>query len=164
MKKENVKKIALCGILTALAVISFTIESLFPPLIIPGARMGISNIFILFAIICLGYKYGLAVMIIKVILGSLFSGNVSSLIYSLPAGLISCIIEILFIERFEKFSIVSISVLGSVLNVSTQNFIFCLVTNTMEYLRYLPYLVCIGAVTGLIVGFTLYLLIKKIPL
>ena len=41
--------------------------------------------------------------------------------------------------------------------------IFCLITGTIANLTYLPYLVLIAILAGVIVGFTLYTIIKIIP-
>ena len=73
-------------------------------------------------------------------------------------------IELILIYFTKKISIVAISVLGSVVNVTVQNLTFCLVGKSIEYLSYLPYLALIGIVAGIVVGFTVYLAIKKIPL
>ena len=162
MNKLRLRKIALCGVLTSLAVIAFTLENLFPPLIFPGARMGISNIFILLSALMLGSVYGYATLIIKILLGSIFSGNVSSALYSLPAGLISLTVEIALICWSGKVSVVAASVCGATLNVTVQNVVFCFVTRSMEYLAYLPYLALIGMVSGCIIGFAVYLIIKKV--
>ena len=162
MNKLTLRKIALCGILTSLAVIAFTLENLFPPLIIPGARMGISNIFILLSALMLGSVYGYATLVIKIMLGSIFSGNVSSALYSLPAGLISLTLEIALITWSGKVSVLAASVCGATVNVTVQNIVFCFVSGSMEYLAYLPYLALIGMVSGLIIGFAVYLIIKKV--
>lgn len=161
--KILIKKVAICAVLTAFAIISFIIESLFPPLLIPGARMGISNIFILLAIILLGQNFGIITVIVKILLGSFFTGNISSIIYSLPAGVICCIIESVFILRVRRFSLISVSVFGATINNLIQNATFCLATKTFEYFIYLPYLSLIGIGSGLIIGLTVYLIIKRLP-
>lgn len=163
MRKTFTFKLTFTAILTSLAVLSFVLEGLFPPLIIPGARMGISNIFILLAVILLGNVYGYAVFIIKVTLGSLFAGNISALMYSLPSGLISLTTQVLLLLLCKKFSVVAISTFGSVINILLQNVTFCLVTNTAEYLYYSPYLALLGVLSGITVGFTVYVIIKIFP-
>ena len=157
------KKITTCAVLSALSVLAFLIEGLFPPLIIPGARMGISNVFILFAVISLGVQYGFTVLIVKVLLGSLFSGNLSAIIYSLPAGLIALTLEVLLIYYCKNISIVAISVVGATVSILLQNLIFCLVTNSLEFLIYSPYLVLLGILAGVIVGLALYFVVKILP-
>lgn len=163
MKKLSVRKIAVCGILTALALISFIIESLFPPLVIPGARLGVSNVFILLTLLCVGAPYAYFALILKCLIGSFFAGNISTVIYSLPAGVISLTVEVIILHFYKRFSVVSASTAGGVINLTVQNLMFCLVTNTTEYLYYLPYLALLGVLSGVTVGFIVYLLIKFLP-
>lgn len=164
MKKIfSVRKLAICGILTALALISFIIESLFPPLLIPGARLGVSNAFILLTLIFAGAPYAFAALILKCFLGSLFAGNISAILYSLPAGIVSLSLETVILLFYKKFSVVSASTAGGVINLTVQNLVFCLITDTAQYLYYLPYLALIGAISGLTVGFIVYLVVKFLP-
>lgn len=161
--KISVKKVAFCGILTAFAAIAFILESLFPPIILPGARMGISNAFILLTLIFLGGKYGFIALCVKILIGGIFSGNVSSLLYSLPAGIISLSVQCLLLYKAKEVSIISTSISGAVINSTVQNAVFCIVTNTLEYLYYLPYLAFISVISGLVVGLIVYFSIKYIP-
>ena len=164
MRRNNLTfKTTLCALLTAFALITFVLESLFPPLFLPGARMGISNVFILLAAVILGYKYAAAVLIVKTVLGSLFAGNISAVIYSLPSGAIALIIELLLLYFCKNVSVIAVSVLGAVINVTGQNLVFCLVTGTTEYFAFLPYLALISILSGILVGFTVYLAVKKLP-
>lgn len=163
MNRATIHKLTACALLSALATLSFIIEGLFPPLILPGARMGVSNVFILLSALVLGSVYGYATLAIKVILGSLLSGNVTGVLYALPAGLFALTTELLAINFIKKVSVVSVSVLGAVINITAQNVIFCLVTQTTEYLSYVPYLSLIGIIGGLTVGFAVYLIIKILP-
>lgn len=158
-----IKKISLCGILSAFALLSFILENLFPPLFLPGARLGISNVFILLSAIVIGYKYGFCALIIKSVLGSVFSGNISAIIYSLPAGLISLTIELVLL-KFTTSSLIAISVCGSMVNITVQNFAFCLVTQSFEYMSFVPYLALIGSFSGLMIGLVVLFALKRIPL
>ena len=126
--------------------------------------MGISNVFILLSAVILGYKYAIAVLVIKTVLGSLFAGNISAVMYSLPAGAFALTLELLLLYFCKNVSVIAVSVLGAVVNSSVQNLVFCLVTGTAEYLAFLPYLSLIGIISGIIVGFTVYLIVKKLPL
>lgn len=126
--------------------------------------MGISNIFILLAAVILGGKYGFCVLIVKTVLGSLFAGNISAVIYSLPSGAVALALELLLLNFSKRVSVVAISVLGAVINSVGQNLTFCLVTGAAEYLAYLPYLALISVISGVIVGFTVLLSVKKLPL
>ena len=161
--KINSKKVALTALFSALSLITFVIESLLPPLFIPGARLCLSNVFILLTVIVLGWQYAFFCLIIKTVLGSLFAANVSTIMYSIPAGVISLTVQILLLYFTKKISVVAISVCGSVVNTFVQNVVFCLITGTTAYLAYAPYLVLIGSLSGVIVGFTIFLIVKKLP-
>ncbi len=163
MKANTTARIALCAVLTALSTITFTLESLFPPIVLPGARLGLSNIFILISAILLGGKYGFVTLIIKTVIGSLFAGNISALIYSLPSGVIALSVQLLLLYYVKNTSIVCASVVGAVINTTVQNATFCLVTSTAEYLSFLPYLALIGIFSGLLVGFIVYLILLRMP-
>ena len=114
MQKNYLKNLTLCAVYSALATISFVLETLLPPLVLPGARIGVSNLFILLATFTLGYWQGYFVLIVKCLLGSLFSANISALIYSLSAGITSLSAQILIFVLVNKASIISISVFGAV--------------------------------------------------
>lgn len=164
MKKFSTKKIAGLGVLTALALITFIIESLFPPLFIPGAKMGLSNVFTLLALYFYGGGYALITVLAKCILGSLFTGNFSTLMYSLPAGIISLTFEFILVKfAFEKVSVIAVSVGGAVIHNAVQNAVFSLVTNATEVFSLLPYLTLVGVIAGLAVGFAVYIILKTLP-
>jgi heptaprenyl diphosphate synthase len=163
MINKRLFHITLSAILAVFATLTFMLESLFPPIIIPGARMGLSNIFILLTVILLGPTESICVLIIKILLGSLFSGNISAIMYSLPAGLVSLGLEIILVYFVKRISLLSISVFGAIINVIFQNGVFCLVTKTVEYFVFIPYLCIISALSGLLVGYAVYLIIKKLP-
>jgi len=161
MKKSY--KLALAGIFAGLALIAFIIENLFPPLVLPGAKMGVSNLFILLSALILGGGYAFAVLAVKTVVGSLFVGNISSVMYSLPAGAIALGVELILLYLIKNVSILATSIVGAVLNVTVQNGVFCLVTNVPEYLFYLPYLALVSVVSGALIGIATYLIIKKFP-
>ena len=163
MKNKLIKKITLTAMLSTLALLSFMLENLLPPVFFVGARLGLSNIFILISLIVLGPLYGFGAMLVKVILGSIFSSNPSIIIYSLPSNFLALTIEYLLIRLKGKFSIVSISIAGACVSTIIQNVIFCLITGSTEYFIYSPYLLLIAVGGGLIVGLTVYLIIKFIP-
>ena len=85
------------------------------------------------------------------------------MMYSLPAGLVSLVIECVLLFIVKKVSIPAASVAGAVINSTVQNLVFCLITGVPEYLYYLPYLSLIAILSGLVIGFTVYLAVKKLP-
>ncbi|MEG2158819.1 MAG: Gx transporter family protein, partial [Clostridia bacterium] len=127
----STKKIVTLAMLTAMSLVMFMVESLFPPMFIPGAKMGLSNIFSLLTLVLYGPIEAVIVVVIRTILGSVFTGNISTLLYSLSAGLVSIAVSsLLLILVYPKISIISISVVSAVMHNLTQNVVFCVVSGT----------------------------------
>lgn len=154
------KKVALLGLLTALSVISFLIENLFPPILIPGAKLGLGNIFVMLCLIYLGLPSGIILVVSKCLISAIF-GGFSALLYSLPAGLFSLFLGYILLKFSKKISIVAISaVLGTAHNL-VQNVVFCFVVNSVKVLLYAPYLAFLGVICGVFTGLVTYLLLNK---
>ena len=155
---------ATLAVLTAMGLIMFMVESLFPPLFLPGAKMGLSNIFSLLTVFVLGPTEALILVVIRTTLGSIFTGNISTIMYSMTAGLVSVVVSIILVEFvYPKVSIVAISVVAAVMHNLTQNIVFCLVSNTPEMFSYMPWLGLLGVVAGIIVGFAVWFILRAVP-
>ena len=158
------RRITILSALTAMGLITFMIESLFPPLFLPGAKMGLSNVFSLLTLIVLGPTEAFILVIVRTTLGSIFTGNMSTLMYSMTAGVVSVAVSTVLVEFvYPKVSIVAISVVSAVLHNLTQNLVFCLVSNTPEMFAYMPWLALLGVVAGIIVGFAVWFILRTVP-
>jgi heptaprenyl diphosphate synthase len=165
MKKTfNAKRVATLGVFTSLSLLMFMVENLLPSLVLPGAKIGLSNIFTMLSLFLLGPIDAIILISARTVLGSLITGSLSTLMFSLPAGLISVIVSILlYLYAFPKVSIIAISIISAVVHNVVQTAVFCLITGTFEYFSFLVYLVAIGIGAGLVVGVITLLLIKYIP-
>lgn len=164
-KYFSAKRLATLGVLCAMGLLTFMIESLFPPLFLPGAKMGLSNIFSLLTVFLLGPVDAFVLVAVRTVLGSMFTGNMSTLMYSLTAGMVSVLVSSLLVEFvYPKVSIVAVSVVSAVMHNLTQNIVFCLVSNTPEMFSYMPWLAVLGVVAGIIVGFAVWLILRTVPL
>ena len=160
----SAKRLAMLSVLAAMALIMFMVESLFPPLFLPGAKMGLSNIFSLLAIFLLGPVDAFVLVVVRTTLGSVFTGNMSTLLYSMSAGVVSVIISSLLVEfTYPRVSIVAISVVSALAHNITQNLVFCLISNTPEMFSYMPWLALLGVVAGIIVGFAVWFILRSVP-
>ena len=160
----SARRVATLAVLTAMGLIMFMVESLFPPLFLPGAKMGLSNIFSLLTLFVLGPTEAIILVVIRTTLGSIFTGNISTLMYSLTAGLVSVIVSVILVEFvYPRVSIVAISVVAAVMHNLTQNIVFCLVSNTPEMFSYMPWLALLGVVAGIIVGFAVWFILRAVP-
>jgi heptaprenyl diphosphate synthase len=113
--------------------------------------------------ILLGGTYAFSALVVKTVIGSLFAGNISMVLYSLPAGAVALTIELVLIYLTKKVSLVAVSVSGAVLNTTIQNATFCLISGFVEYFSYLPYLTLIAIPSGILIGLSVHLIIKRLP-
>ena len=158
------RRITTLAVLTALGLITFMIESLFPPLFLPGAKMGISNVFSLLTLFVLGPTEAFILVIVRTTLGSMFTGNMSTLLYSMTAGIVSVVVSSVLVEfLYPKVSIVAISVVSAVLHNMTQNLVFCLISDTPQMFVYMPWLALVGVLAGVIVGFAVWFILRAVP-
>ena len=162
-KRITTKRLVTLALLSALGLITFMLENLFPPLFVPGAKMGLSNVFSLTALVVLGPVEAVIVVLVRILLGSLFT-NVSALIYSLTAGLISIAVEILlFYLLFPRASLVAVSIFAAVAHNLAQNAVYVLVTGSPAMFAFAPYLAMIAVGSGAVIGTVVLFLVKKIP-
>ena len=160
----SAKKIAVLALFTALGLIVFIIENQFPPLFVPGAKMGLANIFSLAALILYGPAEAFAVVIVRTVLGSLFAGNISMLMYSFSGGVISLALSsVLMYTVYPRVSLMSVSIAAAVLHNIIQNAVYVLVTDTPLMMAYMPYLALIRILSGGIVGAVVALIFKIVP-
>lgn len=127
MKRNHgtTKRIAADALFTALGLIVFLIESLFPPLFIPGAKMGLANIFSLAALVLYGPADAFAVVAARTLLGSMFAGNIASLMYSLTGGCAAMAVSaILIYALYPKVSIIAVSIVAAIMHNIVQNLVF----------------------------------------
>jgi len=92
MHKSKTKKIALYGMLIALAFILSYIENLISiPSPIPGIKLGLANIVVLIGLYALGVKAAFSLSVVRVLLVSLTFGNMSMFWFSLAGAFLSLI-------------------------------------------------------------------------
>lgn len=163
-KYFSAKRVATLAVLTAMGLIMFMVESLFPPLFLPGAKMGLSNIFSMLTLFLLGPTEAFVLVVVRTVLGSMFTGNMSTLLYSLTAGIVSVAVSSVLVQFvYPKISIVAISVVSAIMHNVTQNVVFCLVSNTPEMFSYMPWLALLGILAGVIVGFAAWFILRMVP-
>ena len=162
-KRFTGKKIALLGILAGLGLIAFMLESLIPVPFLPGAKLGFANIFSLLALLLYGLPEALIVVTVRTVLGSLFAGNVSMLLYSLTAGLVSTCVSRLLLCALPRVSFLCVSVAGAIVHNLVQLFVYCALTGTALLFVYCPYLCLMGAGAGVVVGLAVTFVLKALP-
>ena len=156
------RKIALLGLFIALAFIFSYIENLLPLNIgIPGAKVGLANLAVMVAMYTIGEREAAALSLIRVILVGLTFGNISMMMYSLAGAVLSFFV-MLMAKRLKIFSICGVSVLGGVFHNIGQIIVAILVLDTQSLLYYLPFLIAIGTISGVIIGIVANLIMARV--
>lgn len=160
MKKT--KRLVLLAMLTAVAMILSYVESLLPSVGIPGVKMGLANIAVIFALFRFSWKEAAALSLVRVVLVSLLFGSVGAMLYSLAGAVLSLAVMTL-LRRIDRFSTVGISVAGGVAHNAGQILMAMLILQTKQLLGYLPVLAVSGIAGGVLTGLAAALLIRRIP-
>lgn len=165
MKKSylNAKKIAVIAILTCFALVSFILESLIATL--PGAKLGLANIFSLIALVLYSPAEAFAVVTLRTLLGSIFAGNFSALLYSFTAGVVSTAISsVLLYFVYPKISFISISVLAAAAHNSVQYLVFVLLSGAAFRFGFFAfYLLALATLSGAATGLIITLVFRSVP-
>ena len=158
------KRIAFLGLCTALALVLAYVEILIGPLFpsVPGIKMGLPNIIIIFLLYRRGVLSAAAVSLLRILLVSLLFGNVVALSYSLAGAALSLLVMIL-LRKINFMSEVGVSVAGGVTHNVGQILMAMLLLETSQLGYYLAVLTVTGTVAGILIGLCGSLLIRKIP-
>ena len=159
------KRITRIALFTAVALLLHLVESMLPPLMpfAPGAKLGLSNLATLTALVLLGPIDAFAVLLLRCLLGAVFGGNPAALLYSVPAGVLSLAAQILLYTFALRFvSLTGISLLGAAVHTVTQVVVASLTVHT-NLAAMLPLMLAASLAAGLFVGLTAWLTVKYLP-
>ncbi len=157
------KKIALYGVMIALALIMSFVESMIPmPIAIPGIKIGLANIVIVFALYSMGEKQAIWISICRIILSSFLFGSMAAMLYSLGGAVVSLGTMCLF-KKTKWFSLIGISVIGGVMHNVGQITVAIFITSFKTILFYIPFLLLAGVITGLMIGIIANEVKRRIP-
>ena len=160
--RSNALKAAAGGVALATAIILSYVEALIPFNIgIPGIKVGLPNLCVLFVLYKYGLGYAAAVSFLRVALTGILFGNAASFIYSLCGALISLGIMVL-LKKTNLFSPTGVSVAGGITHNLAQICAAAILLETADILYYLPALVVGGTVSGALIGIAGSVLLKKI--
>ena len=147
---SKAKRVAVCGLLTALALVLSLVERLFPlsaAVPVPGIKLGLANVVTLFALTRLGKRDAFAVLLVRVVLASVFMGSVTSFLFALFGGVLAP-----FEGRW--LSIPGISAAGAAAHNIGQIGAAMLVLRSVYVAASLPLLLVSALVMGLVTGLT----------
>lgn len=149
------------GLSIGLAMILSFVESQIPALVaVPGIKVGLPNLVIVFMLYRIGFKEAATVSIIRIILVSILFGNLQTMTFSIAGAALS-LIGMLLLKKLDWFSCITVSIVGGILHNVGQIIAACIWTQTAAIAYYLPVLLISGVTAGAIIGFVSGLLVQK---
>ena len=155
-------KIAQYGLIIALALVLSYLESLLPPLGVPGVKLGLPNLAVVFALYRLGFKDACVISLARVVRVALLFGNGAGLAYSIAGAVLSLAVRGL-LWKTGTFSSVGVSVAGGVAHNAGPILVAMAMLETSRLAWYLPVLWVSGVIAGVLIGIVSGVLVKRIP-
>lgn len=160
--KHPAKKIALLGLCTTIAMVLAWVELQLPPLVasIPGIKLGLPNIAIIFILYRFGWREAAAVSFVRILAVSLIF-NPATLPYSLAGGVLS-LTGMALLKKTDLLSTTGVSVAGGVLHNVGQILMAMLLLSTAGLGYYMIVLTVTGVVSGVFVGLCGSFAVKRV--
>ena len=157
-------KTARYALLTALAMVLSWLEGLlvFPGLL-PGMKVGLTNIVVLFALYRMGLRDAVWISLARVLLASMTFGNAYSFAYSLAGAALSLAV-MAGLKKWDKFSLLGVSAAGGVCHNLGQLAVAAAVLETARLGWYLPALLASGTAAGVVIGIAGGLAVERVRL
>lgn len=159
----SIRRMTELALLSSVAFIIFVIELRIPnPFPIPGVKLGLANIVTVYAVFRYRPSETAMIVTVRLLLGAMFSGNPSALLYS-AAGAITCLSGMLLLRRIlpEK-QIWLCSVIGAMLHTIGQITAAVIIMQSCSVVAYLPILLVTGSLAGAFTGLCAQLLLNRI--
>ena len=162
MKTRELTRMAL---LCAIALTIFMAEAQLPALTpVPGIKLGLSNIVTVYAVFVLGPKQAAAILACRVFLGAVFSGQMSTILYSGAGGALALAVTVLVRRVLTKKQIWIAGVLGAIAHSVGQMVVAVWVSGTPGLAAYLPVMILAGLVSGTFTGLCAQFLVERLKL
>ena len=166
------QQLAAIGMLSALALVLSFLESLIPfQPGLPGIKLGLANLVIVFALYRMNVHSALLINTVRILLSSLLFSGLFGLLYSAAGAAASLTAMTLLLQINRKreqvgksilFSIFGVSMTGGVFHNLGQLLVAILFLSSLNLIYYLPVMIISGIVMGLINGMIARLLLQKI--
>lgn len=162
MRRNATQRVATYGLLIALAMILSYVEAQIPAFFaVPGMKLGLTNIVVLFALYKIGYKSAFFINLLRILLVAILFGTGLSLAYSLAGGMLSTFVMIL-LKKTGKFHLVTVSVVGGVCHNIGQILVAIAILETTKIAWYLLVLWFSGLASGLVIGLIGAEIVKRV--
>ncbi|MBQ3105094.1 MAG: Gx transporter family protein [Lachnospiraceae bacterium] len=162
-EERRTEKVAFLGMMITLACLISYVEACLPLTVgIPGIKLGLANLVILFVLNSAGPRPALTVSFLRILVVTFLFGNLNMAIYSC-AGAAASLAVMWFLKHFLQFSVLGISVAGGIMHNVGQLTAAALLLRNQGVFGYFPVLLASGVATGLVVGLLEREIEKRLP-
>lgn len=164
-RNKKAKNLTFISICSTVAILLSYVEILFPPIFaaVPGIKIGLPNIAVIFVLYRFGVKEAVAVSFVRIVIISMLFGNPMVFAYSVAGALLSLVIMTL-LKKFDFLSMVGVSVAGGVSHNLGQILMAMLLLDTAEIVYYMIVLTFTGIISGALIGLCASYLLKFLPM
>lgn len=148
------RRLTTMALLLALALILSALESMIPPItgMIPGIKMGLSNIVVMYTLLFLGLPSALLLAVMKALF-VLSSRGLLAAALSLCGGVSSILVMFVLMQlKKANFSYIFLSICGATTHNIVQLGLAVCLTGSVFAAAYLPVLVIAGVAMGIVTG------------
>ena len=146
-----VRKISVISLFSAFAILLSYVETFIPSIGIPGAKLGLANIAVILALYLLDAESAIIINVVRILIVGFLFGSVASMAFAL-AGAFASLTVMIILKKFFGFSIITVSIFGGFFHEVGQILIAFILIDSYNIFYYLPVLLIIGIITGLIIG------------
>ena len=158
----KVKRTALLGMVTSVALVLAYLEAILPPVstAVPGIKMGLPNLAIVFVLYRFGFKDAAVVSALRLFIVAVLFGIVMTLAYS-AAGAVLSLTLMGILKKTDKFSTVGVSVTGAVMHNLGQILVAVFLFETVQLGYYMIILSVTGSIAGVLIGVGAGILLRR---
>ena len=152
-KKSSAQRVALYGVLIALAMVLSYVEMLIPlPVGIPGVKPGLANLVVFLALYTMTAREAFLISMVRILLVSITFGNGSAFLYSMAGGILSFLVMWIF-QKKDFLLPAGVSIAGGSAHNVGQLLMAAVILENGAVFTYFPVLLAAGCITGGIIGF-----------
>lgn len=163
MRRFGTHRVVFLALLVAMGTALHVVEALLPiPLPIPGVKLGLANIVTLLTVYLYGFRDGLTVALLRVLLGSLIGGVflAPGFLLGISGAIFSTLVMAALLHYTRCFTVIGVSMVGAVGHNIGQLLAASLLLQSRAIFFYLPVLLLAGIPSGIFTGYLLKILIE----
>lgn len=154
METGKTKRLTLCAVMISAAMVLSYIERFIPLQLLvplPGIRLGLANIVSMMALYFWGMRYAFTILMMRCLLGAVFSANITGLLFSVTGGIFA-LVCMGVAKKSSSLSVYGVSMIGAAAHNAGQIAAAVLLMQSVYVCGYLPYLLIVALFTGMFTG------------